>query len=59
LEDVSLLLAHRSIRITERHYLKFDQRRQDRLIAASKVDWDQINPPKPKLVRMKRKAATT
>jgi site-specific recombinase XerD len=32
LEDVSLLLAHRSIRITERHYLKFDQRRQDRLI---------------------------
>jgi len=44
LEDVSLLLAHRSIRITERHYLKFDQRRQDRLITASKVDWDQINP---------------
>ncbi len=59
LEDVSLLLAHRSIRITERHYLKFDQRRQDRLIAASKVDWDQINPPKPKVVRMKRRAATT
>lgn len=30
LEDVSLLLAHHSIKITERHYLKFDQRRQER-----------------------------
>jgi integrase len=56
LEDVSLLLAHRSIRITERHYLKFDQRRQDRLITASMVDWHQIEPPKPKIVKMKRKA---
>jgi integrase len=59
LEDVSLLLAHRSIRITERHYLKFDQRRQDRLITASMVDWNQIEPPKPKVVRMKKKTATT
>jgi integrase len=28
LEDVSLLLAHHSIKIIERYYLKFDQRRQ-------------------------------
>jgi len=59
LEDVSLLLAHRSIRITERHYLKFDQRRQDRLITASMVDWHQIERPKPKVVRMKKKAAAS
>ena len=59
LEDVSLLLAHRSIRITERHYLKFDQRRQDRLITASMVDWHQIEPPKPKIVKVKRKSAST
>jgi integrase len=58
LEDVSLLLAHRSIRTTERHYLKFDQRRQDRLTAASMVDWHQIKPPKRKVLRMKRKAAS-
>jgi hypothetical protein len=37
--------------------LKFDQRRQDRLTAASMVDRHQINPPKPKVLRMKRKAA--
>jgi hypothetical protein len=30
LEDVSLLLAHPSIKITERHYLKLHQRRQER-----------------------------
>jgi integrase/recombinase XerD len=46
LEDVSLLLAHRSIKVTERHYLKFDQRRQQRLTAASMVDWDQLMPDK-------------
>ena len=28
LEDVSLLVAHHSIKITERHYLRFDQRRE-------------------------------
>jgi hypothetical protein len=44
---VSLLLAHRSIKITERHYLKFDQRRQDRLTRAAMVDFDQAETPKP------------
>jgi len=38
LEDVSLLLAHHSIKITERHYLRFDQRRQERLTRAAMVD---------------------
>jgi site-specific recombinase XerD len=65
LEDVSLLLAHRSIKVTERHYLKFDHRRQQRLTAASMVDWDQIARPKPKpkskpkLVAMKKAAGKT
>ena len=45
LEDVSLLLAHRSIKITERHYLKFDQRRQDRLTRAAMVDFEQAETP--------------
>jgi integrase/recombinase XerD len=39
LEDVSLLLGHRSIKITERHYLRFDKRRQERLTRASMADW--------------------
>jgi hypothetical protein len=41
LEDVSLLLAHHSVEITERHYLKFDRRRQDRLTRAAMVDFEQ------------------
>jgi integrase len=45
LEDVSLLLGHHSIKVTERHYLRFDQRRQDRLTKASMVDWHQIQKP--------------
>ena len=47
LEDVSLLLAHHSVKITERHYLKFDQRRQDRLTRAAMVDFEQAETPKP------------
>jgi hypothetical protein len=45
LEDVSLLLAHHSIKITERHYLKFDQRRQERLTRAAMVDFEQAKTP--------------
>ena len=63
LEDVSLLLGHSSTKVTERHYLKFDQRRQDRLIKASMNDWHQIHPPasgakkkRPKLVVMSKAA---
>ena len=66
LEDVSLLLGHHSIKITERHYLKFDQRRQDRLTQASMLDWGQINtqqintqkPPSPRVVAINRKRVT-
>jgi integrase len=46
-EDVSLLLAHHSIKITERHYLKFDQHRQDRLTRAAMVDFELGNTPPP------------
>ena len=47
LEDVSLLLAHHSIKITERHYLRFDQRRQERLTRAAMVDFEQTEAPHP------------
>ena len=59
LEDVSLLLGHRSIKITERHYLKFDQRRQDRLTKASMVDWSQISKAKSPMAKsLKRRTAS-
>jgi site-specific recombinase XerD len=61
LEDVSMLLAHRSIKVTERHYLKFDQRRQERLTKASMADWSQANPKSKssKVTVMKKKAAAS
>jgi hypothetical protein len=57
LEDVSLLLAHHSINITERHYLnlRFDQRRQERLTLAAMVDFEQAEaaaPPKTRRTRV-------
>jgi len=62
LEDVSLLLGHSSTKVTERHYLKFDQRRQDRLVRASMSDWEQAESPKPspaKRAKVLRMARTT
>jgi len=44
-EDVSLLLAHHSIKITERHYLRFDQRRQERPTRVAMVDFEQARTP--------------
>jgi integrase len=47
LEDVWLLLAHQSIKIAERHYLRFDQRRQERLTRAAMVEFEQAQTPQP------------
>ena len=54
LEDVSLLLAHHSIKVTERHYLRFDQRRQERLTRAAMVDFEQARAPQPPKQRRAR-----
>ena len=54
LEDVSLLLAHHSIKVTERHYLRFDQRRQERLTRAAMVDFEQARGPQPPKQRRAR-----
>jgi integrase/recombinase XerD len=47
LEEVSLLLGHANIKITQKHYMPWDKRRHERLKKASMVDWDQIHKPKP------------
>jgi integrase/recombinase XerD len=39
LEDVSILLGHRSVKITEKHYAPWVKGRQDRLEAAVKKAW--------------------
>jgi integrase/recombinase XerD len=55
LHEVSMLLGHHSIKVTERHYLKFDQRRQEQLIHASMSDWEQIQGPKPSTKKQRPK----
>ena len=56
LEEVSLLLGHSSVKITERHYLPWDSRRQDRLTRAAMVDFEQAlapgRPSQGKVIRM-------
>ncbi len=47
LEEVSLLLGHANIKITQKHYMPWDKRRHERLKKASMVDWGQIHRPKP------------
>ena len=49
-----MLLAHHSIKITERHYLRFDQRRQERLTRAATVDFEQAQTPQPPRQRRAR-----
>ncbi len=39
IDQVSLLLGHSSVRITERHYAPFCKARQEQLAAAVKLAW--------------------
>lgn len=41
IEEVSKLLGHYDIRTTQKHYLPWDRRTQERLKKAAMVDWDQ------------------
>jgi hypothetical protein len=43
IDQVSVLLGHSSVKITERHYAPFCKARQEQLTAAVKLAW-----PKPK-----------
>jgi hypothetical protein len=46
LEDVSRLLGHSSIRVTERHYNPFVKARKEQLIASVKNAWTKFGIPK-------------
>jgi integrase/recombinase XerD len=47
MEEVSELLGHEDLRVTQKHYMPWDRRTQERLKRASMVDWHQIQKPKP------------
>ena len=65
MEEVSKLLGHANIGITQKHYQPWDRRTRERLKRASKADWGQIEKHKPaekkqrpKLVVMAKAAGT-
>ena len=43
LDQVSLLLAHDSIKVTERHYAPFVKARQEQLEASVRLAWRQMS----------------
>lgn len=47
MEEVSKLLGHSSLATTQRHYMPWDRRTQDRLKRASMVDWHQLQTIEP------------
>jgi len=47
LDQVSLLLAHSSIRITEKHYAPFVKARQQQLEASVRMAWQVVRPAEP------------
>jgi integrase len=45
IDQVSLLLGHSSVKITERHYAPFCKARQEQLAAAVKLAWQKAKTP--------------
>lgn len=43
MDQVSLLLAHDSIKVTEKHYAPFVKARQEQLETSARRAWEQIN----------------
>jgi integrase/recombinase XerD len=46
IDQVSLLLGHKSVKITEKHYAPFVKARQDQLAASVRKAWPDQEPPK-------------
>jgi integrase len=57
IDQVSLLLGHSSVKITERHYAPFCKARQEQLSAAVKLAWNRAKPiAKKRAAKSKRRA---
>jgi integrase len=54
IDQVSLLLGHSSVKITERHYAPFCKARQEQLSAAVKLAWDTAKPAAKKRTARKK-----
>ncbi len=56
IDQVSILLGHKSVKITEKHYAPFVKARQQQLTASVRQAWQEMEPEKPK-PRKKARAA--
>jgi integrase len=59
IDQVSLLLGHSSVKVTEKHYAPFVKARQAQLAQSARMAWDQPEKKRaPEPVRSKRPAIT-
>ncbi|WP_260705897.1 tyrosine-type recombinase/integrase [Edaphobacter flagellatus] len=56
IDQVSILLGHKSVKITEKHYAPFVKARQDQLTASVRQAWQAMEPEKPKPTKRTRQA---
>lgn len=59
IDQVSILLGHKSVKITEKHYAPFVKARQDQLTASVRQVWQAMEPEKPKPTKRTRQAPST
>ena len=57
IDQVSILLGHKSVRITEKHYSPWVKARQEQLAASVRNAWDLMDSPKSTKTRRARKPA--
>ena len=56
IDQVSILLGHKSVKITEKHYAPFVKARQEQLAASVRQAWQEMEPKPPKFPKKARAA---
>lgn len=59
IDQVSILLGHKSVKITEKHYAPFVKARQEQLTASVRQAWQEMEPKTPKPRKKARGASST
>ena len=59
IDQVSILLGHKSVKITEKHYAPFVKARQEQLAASVRQAWQQMEPETPRPPKKPRAASSS
>ena len=59
IDQVSILLGHKSVKITEKHYAPFVKARQEQLAASVRQAWQEMEPKPPKSPKKARAASSS